>query len=102
MCLRQVRDPQLAILIARLIDASGQAPGHSILQHVVTHAILPAAEEAGDAWMAALLQHVIGSKSEAVKKLLEAAVGAVDADGSGVQERGAGEGDVCVVVEYLM
>jgi RAVE protein 1 C terminal len=79
VCAREMEDPQLAMLVARLL---GGGDGALVLD-LVRDQLLPSALAAGDAWAAALLHWSIGDRKAAIQAMLEAPWAAAPVGGDG-------------------
>ncbi|KAK9832643.1 hypothetical protein WJX81_006635 [Elliptochloris bilobata] len=69
VCARELGDPGLAALLARLLDG---ADGRPLLRHLLQTDLLPEAEESGDTWAVAALQWMLGRPAAALQALLTA------------------------------
>ncbi|KXZ50483.1 hypothetical protein GPECTOR_16g658 [Gonium pectorale] len=88
---RERRDPQLALLVARLLDP---APGGPLARRVIDQELMPLAVASRDACAMATLEVLAGRPDRAVLQLLNAAAGgaAGPADVDAANDRGAGSG----------
>ncbi|CAN1794030.1 DmX-like protein 1 [Linum perenne] len=71
VCIKNLRDEQLALVICRLIESRGGPLHH----HVITKFILPSAVEKGDSWTVSLLEWELGNYSQSFLRMVDLTMG---------------------------
>ncbi|CAN1309391.1 DmX-like protein 1 [Linum perenne] len=71
VCIKNLRDEQLALVICRLIESRGGPLHH----HVITKFILPSAVEKGDSWTVSLLEWELGNYSQSFLTMVDLTMG---------------------------
>ncbi|GIL64640.1 hypothetical protein Vafri_18534, partial [Volvox africanus] len=68
---RERRDPQLALLVTRLLDPPGHAPGGPLARRLIEQELMPLAQASGDPCAVATLEVLAGEPVRAVLQLID-------------------------------
>ncbi|GIM04382.1 hypothetical protein Vretimale_8962, partial [Volvox reticuliferus] len=68
---RERRDPQLALLVARLLDPQGNVPGGPLARKLIEQELMPLARASGDPCAVATLEVLAGEPVRAVLQLID-------------------------------